>query len=121
MIKKQFITALLFTASSSVFAIDPLWLTSACYEMKFTAWDKFGSENYKVTYKVNSDIGTEYIAEFSASGHNSSTVVFPRDFIEVGRGKQAAVSCHGSTKYSWKIFVQDELKDMGSIVFSRGK
>lgn len=105
----------------SSYAIEPMWLTAACFDMKFAAWDKFGTKDYEVLYKVKSEKGSEYIAKFNASGHNSSHVEFPRDFKESSSGKKASVECHGTNKYLWEIHVQGELKDSGTIVFSRGK
>lgn len=116
----QFIV-LYLVGISATFAIEPLWLTAACYEMKFSAWDKFGAKNYKVTYIVKSDQGNEFVAELNASGHNSSEVVFPEDFKIKGSDQKASISCHGLTQYSWEIYVNDELKDSGEIVFSRSR
>ena len=110
---------LFFMGIGSSEAIEPVWLTAACYELKLSAWDKFGTKDYKVTYIVKSDTGSEFIAEFNANGHNSSAVVFPKDFTDKNSSKKASLSCHGTTEYIWEIYVEDKLKESGNVSFSR--
>lgn len=102
--------------------LKPMWLTSACYELTMTVHDKFSNKNsYVAKYIVKAADGRVFIAEKIATDTNSSEVVFPKDFRYEKLDISASIDCHFGQQYTWEIYVDNVLKDSGTIGFTRKK
>lgn len=102
--------------------LKPMWQTSACYQLTMSVNDKFSNENsYVAKYIVKAADGSVFIAEKVATDMNSSEVVFPRDFRHEKLNISAFIDCHFGQQYTWEIYVDNVLKDSGTIGFIRKK
>jgi hypothetical protein len=110
-----------FTASFAS-PINPVWLTSACFNIPMNAWDKLSlNPSYRVTYIVEDAGGRTYVATKQGTANNveASSVSFPGDFTERRTGLPADADCNRGRDYRWTIFVNDRLIDSGSFSFKR--
>lgn len=102
--------------------LKPMWLTSACYQLTMSAHNKLSNENsYVAKYIVKAADGRVFVAEKAATDSNSSEVVFPRDFRYEKLDISASIDCHFGQTYTWEIYVDNVLKDSGTIGFTRKK
>lgn len=97
------------------------WMPSACYKFNLDVMDKFDGPAWNAKYVITSSKGRVFIAErIGASDSNSSAVVFPDDFRDAKvPGVSASVDCFYGEKYTWQIYVDGELRDSGTIGFTR--
>jgi hypothetical protein len=102
--------------------LKPMWQTSACYKLRLSVNDKFSNENsYVAKYIVKAADGRVFVAEKVATDMNSSEVFFPDDFRYEKLGVSASINCHFGLQYTWEIYVDNVLKDSGTIGFTRKK
>lgn len=99
------------------------WMPSACYKFNMDVMDKFDGPAWNARYVITSSKERVFIAErIGASDSNSSAVVFPDDFHDAkAPGVSASVDCFYGEKYTWQIYVDGELRDSGTIGFTRNK
>lgn len=99
------------------------WMISACYKFRLAVWDKFEGEVGHAKYVITSNNGSVFIAERKVTGDpNPSEVVFPDDFHDAKvPGVSASVNCFYGEQYTWEVYVNDVLKDSGTIGFTRNK
>lgn len=99
----------------------PEWLTSASYKLRLSAWDKFSVDpSYKVKYIVKTAPDLTFIAEREgiARDGRSAEVIFPDDFSIPETGEKAWVDSDGK-ECTWEIYINNVLKDAGTISFAR--
>ena len=102
--------------------LKPMWQTSACYQLTMSVNDKFSNENsYVAKYVVKAADGSVFIAEKVATDMNSSAVIFPDSFRYAKLDIPAFIDCHFGQQYTWEIYVDNVLKDSGTIGFTRKK
>jgi len=102
--------------------LKPLWLTHACYEFTMSVNNKFSNaKNYVAKYVLKAAKGSIFVAKKTATDFNSAMVVFPKDFRNEKLGISASIDCYFGQQYTWEIYVDDVLKDSGTIGFTRKK
>jgi hypothetical protein len=102
--------------------LKPMWQTSACYQLRMSVNDKFSNDNsYVAKYIVKAADGRVFVAEKAATDMNSSEVFFPDSFRDEKLGISAFIDCHNGQQYTWQIYVDNVLKDSGTIGFTRKK
>lgn len=100
----------------------PIWITSNCYQFKFSVGDKLDSKPlFKAKYLVREINGSSYVAERDVSAHqsNTSAVTFPDDFYyeKIANLKADIQPCYPG-KFIFEIYADDELVDSGRFEFS---
>jgi len=110
----------LFVIEKTSFGDDkPVWLTSASYELRLSAWDKFSVDpSYKLKFIVKTAPDLIFIAERKgiARDGRSAVVIFPDDFSIPETGKKAWIDSDGK-ECTWEIYVNNVLEDAGTISF----
>lgn len=104
--------------------LKPIWLTSACYQLRLSANDKLSSKGSHVAkYIVRAADGEIYLAEKAVMATDvvSSEVIFPDSFRNKNTHLQAYADCHYGQRYIWEIYVDKVLIDSGAIEFTRKK
>lgn len=102
--------------------LKPIWQTSACYKLRLSVNDKLSNDNsYVAKYIVKAADGSVFVAEKVATDMNSSEVFFPDNFRYAKLDIPAFIDCHFGQTYTWEIYVDDVLKDSGTIGFTRKK
>lgn len=102
--------------------LKPIWLTSACYELTMSAHNKLSNEkSYVAKYILKAADGRVFVVEKVATDSSSSEVVFPKDFRYEKLDISASIDCHFGQQYTWEIYVDNILKDSGTIGFTRKK
>ncbi|MHA6907478.1 hypothetical protein ACQUJS_03440 [Ralstonia pseudosolanacearum] len=101
---------------------EPIWITTACLQLKMSAWDKLDSQDeYSARYLVTTEGGRAYEAAKTARKKNpdSATVVFPDDFHDISNGLPASMNCASGGKYYWQIYANNRKIDSGHFDFRR--
>lgn len=99
-----------------------VWLTSACYTFHLSIWDKFEGAAEPAKFVITSNNGRVFVAERSATGDpSSSEVIFPDNFRDAKSNRAASVDCFNGEKYTWEIYINDVLRDSGTIGFTRNQ
>lgn len=116
-----FLVVALFSFISSAQA-KPLWITAACFSLNMSVFDKLGSsKNEHIVFHVTSSDGTVYVSKMITSNIGDISVSFPKDFIYEKAQLPANVDCNNGSKYDWKILVENNLIDSGTVEFKRNK
>lgn len=111
-----------YVAPSFGAELKPIWLTSVCYELTMSVNNKLSNEkSYVAKYIVKAADGRIFVAKRVATDANSSEVVFPKDFRYEKLDISASIDCHFGQQYTWEIYVDNVLKDSGTIGFTRKK
>ncbi|MDP1611678.1 MAG: hypothetical protein Q8M11_11520 [Sulfuritalea sp.] len=98
-----------------------VWLTSACYTLRLSVWDKLDNKPFTAKYTVTSKGGRVFSVERTATDYNSSEVAFPNDFKDEKLGIAASLNCFEGDRYDWAIHANGVLRDKGFIEFRRKK
>lgn len=110
----------LFVMAETSFGDDkPVWMTSASYELRLSARDKFSVDpTFKVKYIVKMAPDLIFIAEREgiARDSRSAAVIFPDDFSIPETGEKAWIDSDGR-ECTWEIYVNNVLEDTGTISF----
>ena len=102
----------------------PIWMTTACYKLNFSAGDKLDLDpTYNVKYIVRNAEGEVYIAEKTAQARisSSSEVIFPDGFHDQATNLSVNADCNYGQKYIWEIYANDKMIDSGTFEFKRTK
>lgn len=98
-----------------------VWLTSACYTLRLSVWNKLDNKPFTAKYTVTSKAGRVFSVERTATDPNSSEVTFPNDFKDEKLGIAASLNCFEGDRYDWTIHANGVLRDKGFIEFRRKK
>ena len=104
--------------------LKPIWLTSACYQLRLSVSDKLSvKKTYIAKYIVKSSDGETYFAEKAAIAGDvtSEEVIFPDGFHNQKTKLQAYADCFDGQKYTWEIYADNVLIDSGTLEFRRKK
>lgn len=106
----------------SIAQAKPLWITSSCFSLNMSVFDKLGSsKNEHIVFHVISSDGTVYVSKRITSNIGDVSVSFPKDFIYEKAQLPANIDCNNASKYDWKILVENNLIDSGTVEFKRNK